>query len=157
MLRHNYIHMQATQSQLLVNHVTLCHFGRMRLLGAGYFNNSSAAIVVLETRWKQHIHAVLQSTASGIVCLPVYIPKLALFGSYVVHKICFQAHLHSSDGMLSNGTKLLQFAWCLPSTFWELAASIVLNLLLCLQWVVVAMKTECSWLIFELHRAQIMK
>ena len=75
--------MQATQSRLIVNSITLSSFveGRMRLFGAEIFKNFSVAVVVPESGWKQRIHATYKPQQVVIRnCLPVLAQKLALLG-----------------------------------------------------------------------------
>ena len=70
--------MQAAQSRLIVNSITLSSFaeGRMRLFGAEIFNNFSVAIIVPESGWKQRIHETYKPWQVVIrKCLPVLAQK----------------------------------------------------------------------------------
>ena len=76
--------MQAAQSRLVVNGVTLSTFaeGRMDLFEAEIFNNFPVAVVVPEPGWKLCIHATYKPQQVVIrKCLPVLAQKLAHFGN----------------------------------------------------------------------------
>ena len=95
-----------------MNSVTWCHFveGRINLFGAEVFNNFSVVIVVLEPCWKQHIHTTYkpQYVVMG-KCLFVLGQKFAFLCFYLVNQRCctqLPGTSCSSDGKLSNGTKI---------------------------------------------------